>query len=83
MTRSEINRELENTYKEMSRWRELNSDPSFKFTKEERERREAFLFIREALCKILQAKKERNKKEEYYHSAFYYMIKFSEEQSRA
>jgi hypothetical protein len=83
MIRSEINRELENTYKEMSRWRELNSDPSFKFTKEERERREAFLFIREALCKILQAKKERNKKEEYYHSAFYYMIKFWEEQSRA
>jgi hypothetical protein len=83
MTRSEINRELEKVYKEMNRWSELNRDPSFKITKEEKERREAFLFLREALYKIMQAKKERNKKEEYYHSAFYYMIKFSEEQSRA
>ena len=83
MTRSEINRELEMAYKEMNRWSELNRDLSFRITKKETERREAFLFIREALCKILQAKKERNKKEEYYHSAFYYMIRFWEEQSRA
>jgi hypothetical protein len=83
MTRSEINTELEKIYEEMSRWSELNRAPSFKITKEETERREPFLVLREALYKILQAKKERNKKEEYYHSAFYYMIKFSEEQSLA
>lgn len=80
MTRSEINSALEDVFKEMDRWSALNRDPSFKFTEEERKRREAFLFLRESLYKILQAKKERNKKEEYYHSAFYYMIKFWQEQ---
>lgn len=83
MTKSQINRELEKIYKEMGRWSESNRDPSFEFTNRERERREAFLFLREALCKILQAKKERNKKDEYYHSFFYYAIKFPEEQSRS
>lgn len=80
MTTSEINSELEKVYKEMSRWSELNKGPSFKFTEQETKRREVFLFLRESLSKILQAKKERNKKDEYYHSAFYYMVKFWQEQ---
>lgn len=83
MTKSEINRELEKVYKEMSRWRELNKEPGFKFTKREKERREAFFFLREALCKIIDAKEVRNKVDEYYHTAFFYMIKFSQEQARS
>ena len=83
MSKSEINRELEKVYKEMDRWRELNKDPNFKFTKREKERRQDFFFLREALCKIIEAKKVRNKEDEYYHTAFYYMVKFSQEQSRS
>lgn len=82
MTGNEISRELEKIYEEMNRWSELNKDSSFEITDQEKERREAFLFLREALCRILQAKNEGNKKDEYYHSAFYYMIRFWQEQYR-
>jgi len=75
MTNKEIRKELEKTYKEMGRWPRLNSSLKGPVPKNEVERRETVLKLQQILYRIQDARKERNKSEENFNLAFYYLLK--------
>lgn len=75
MLQRELETELNKIYREMESWQEINKKPNYVITQKEIRRREEFLVLREILCKIDEAKKERDKDKEYYHLVMYYMMK--------
>lgn len=77
MTNREIEKELNPIYKEMGAWPAANKKLNYKIPPKEVERREELLYMQQTLYKIEDAKKERNKKEECFYLALYYLVKLA------
>ena len=75
MMRKEIERALEEIYKEMKSWRHINRELDYTISKDEVERRELFLIAREELYKLEEAKKSKDRLAEGVHEATYELLK--------
>ena len=75
MTNREIEKELNQIYKEMDAWPTANKKLNYKIPQKEVERREGLLYLQQTLYKIEDAKKERNKKGECFYLVLYYLAK--------
>lgn len=75
MKRKELELELEKTYKEVEKWPRQNARLKWIIPKEEIERRENVLLQQKLLFRIEKARKEKDRREEYFNLAFYYLIK--------
>jgi hypothetical protein len=75
MTKKEIERALQEIYKEMKSWRDINSQLDYTISEDEVKRRELFLIAREEIYKLEQAKKSKDRLAEGVHEATYELLK--------
>ena len=75
MTKKEIEKALEEVYKEMKNWRRTNSQSDYTISEDEVKRRELFLIAREELYKLEKAKKSKDRLAEGVHEATYDLLK--------
>jgi len=75
VTTKEIERALEEVYKEMKSWRRTNSQSDYRISEDEVKRRELFLIAREELYNVEEAKKSKDGLAESVHAATYELLK--------
>ncbi len=79
MTQLQVEKELQKIYGEMKGWPEINKGLNYIIPKREVARREAVLSLEQILYKIEEARKKRDKSEEYFNLASYYLTKLAAE----
>jgi len=75
MTQREIEKELNGIYRKMKNLRRENKKLNYVIPKDEIEKREELLSLRQILYNIEDAKKEGDKDKEYFNLALYYLTK--------
>jgi hypothetical protein len=75
MTKKEVDRELEEIYKEMASWPRISKELGYKIPQDELSRRKLFLIAREQLYRLEESKESRDRKAESLHEEIYKVAK--------